>query len=126
MPRSIPRLLGASVALLGLTALLLPACGGPPPKDPSQMTGAELFLANCARCHGRAGEGSFLAPNIKGASEHWTVDQLVIYIRDPQKVIAEDERLRAQGQQYSQRMPAFPQLSPDQRAKVAEWVLRPR
>lgn len=126
MPRSNHRLHGALVALLGLTALLLPACDGAPAKDPGTLTGAELFQANCARCHGRAGEGSFLAPELSRVSEHWDVERLSDYIRDPAKVIAEDPRLIEQGRRYSQRMPAFPQLGPEQRAKVAEWVLRPR
>lgn len=88
------------------------------------MTGAELFLANCARCHGRAGEGSFMAPELSRVAEHWDVERLGRYLRDPEKVIAEDPRLLEQGRRYSQRMPAFPQLTPEQREKVAEWVLQ--
>jgi mono/diheme cytochrome c family protein len=120
-----PSIAAASVSL-GFAFLVLQACGGDPPKPAKEQTPAELFLANCARCHGRAGEGSFMAPELSRIADHWDVERLSRYLRDPEQVIAEDERLQAQGKRFSQRMPAFPQLSPDQRAKLAEWVLSTR
>jgi mono/diheme cytochrome c family protein len=126
MRRPTQRLLTAALLPLGFVSLLLQACGGDPPKDPEQMTGPEMFLANCARCHGRAGEGSFMAPELSRIGDHWDVERLSRYLRDPEKVIAEDERLQLQGRRYSQRMPPFPQLSPAQRTKLAEWVLSSR
>ena len=115
---------GAALALLlgsGLTALA--ACGGAPAKDVASMTPAELYLANCARCHGRAGEGSFLAPTLDGIAANWDVDRLQRYLRDPDAIIAEDERLIAQGRKYAQRMPAFPHIAPAQREALAAWLL---
>jgi len=126
MRRSTHGILTTALLSLGCVSLLLSACSGDPPKDPALITGAEMFLANCARCHGRAGEGSFLAPELSRIADHWDVERLSRYLRDPEKVIAEDERLQQQGRRYTQRMPPFPQLSPSQRTKLAEWVLSTR
>jgi len=120
------RPLSAALLGLGLASVLLVACKGDPPKDPALMTAPELFQANCARCHGRAGEGSFLAPRLERIPERWDRKRLVRYMRDPAPVIAADPRLREQGMRYAGPMPAFQQLTPKMRGKLADWLLAGR
>lgn len=115
--------LTASSVLLGTAMIALAACGGEAPQKNVQVSGPELFLANCARCHGRSGEGSFMAPDLSRIADHWDVERLANYFRDPEKTIAGDARLQELGRKYAQRMPAFPHVTPDQRARLAEWLL---
>jgi mono/diheme cytochrome c family protein len=42
------------------------ASGMPPDPMEEEKTGAELFAAECARCHGPEAEGSELAPQLRG------------------------------------------------------------
>lgn len=86
------------IGLLGATMLALTACGGGagvtvdiPPQDPGLVeTGAELYEANCAQCHGsdlrgtdagpshlsevyvpsHHGDGAFLVAVVAGSPEH--------------------------------------------------------
>lgn len=48
-----------AIVLAGLLALLV-ACSGEPALTEQQARGRELYVANCAGCHGAQGEG---APN---------------------------------------------------------------
>lgn len=124
--RSSARALAGAAFALGLSFVGLAACGSgdATPQDPGAPPSArELFLSNCARCHGRSGEGSFMAPTLAGVEQHWDVERLQRYLRDPDKVIAEDERLEKQGRKYGTRMPTFQHLTPDERRALAQWVL---
>jgi mono/diheme cytochrome c family protein len=78
---------------------------------------------NCANCHGAGRAGSSRGPALAGLARHWTRERLVLYLADPQGLIAGDERLHALSGQYSSEMGPYDNLTPEQRAVLAEWLL---
>ena len=65
--------LGITIAILGaaaLTALVVSLVQGiPSPEDPyrpSVAAGEVVYLEACAKCHGASGEGTALAPGLRG------------------------------------------------------------
>jgi mono/diheme cytochrome c family protein len=60
----------AIVGVAGLTVLILSLAQGiPSPQDeyrPSTTSAGTIYLEACAKCHGFQGEGSALAPPLKG------------------------------------------------------------
>jgi mono/diheme cytochrome c family protein len=113
-----------ALAPLLLLALSLLACGGGADPDAAPATGASLYQVNaCYACHGRGGEGSSMGPSLLDLEQHWTRDQLVEYLLEPQAFVQRDERLRAQRSRYPQRMASFKHLTEEERGLVADHVL---
>ncbi len=106
-------------ALAGL--LLAPSCGGDAAGTP--QSGAELFQNQCAMCHMRDGSGSILAPSLHGKKEHWTREKLLAYLVDPVGYAAKDPRMKTQGTKFSQAMPTYKMLTPEQLGALADHVL---
>ena len=88
-----PHLLLVPAALLALT--LVPASCSSKPGVTTTSSGADLYGAHCAQCHGAEGRGTFLnlGPSFEGVKQHWTADKLLEYIADPKAYAAKEERL---------------------------------
>lgn len=109
-------------ACIALAALLgAGACS----EGEAASSAEKLFTQQgCVTCHGDHGQGSMLGPSLTGASAHWTREQLVAYLADPQGYAAKDPRLSKQGLKYFQPMPTFKMLAPEELASLAEYVLK--
>jgi mono/diheme cytochrome c family protein len=89
--------LAGSVALAG--------CGGQEAYAPESGTPATtMFQQGCAHCHGDAGSGKF---------------GFLLGLQDSDMALAEIEALIANGKGI---MPAFPNLSSDQRRRLAAYT----
>lgn len=109
--------------LFSLLVLLPLACSfrrDPPPG----ASGSEIYrLQNCANCHGEAREGTRLGPALKGLKPHWDPERLARYLADPRAMLAEDPRLRALDQEYSNNMGRYDNLNIGQRRTLAWWMI---
>ncbi|MCB9897062.1 MAG: cytochrome c [Planctomycetes bacterium] len=113
--------LGALARLPVLAGLLAGAgCSSTSDLPPDVQTGAELYVSqSCALCHGADGRSAFWrpGPDLVPSLDAWTVDALAEYLADPAAWAARDPRLDDDG------MPGFPQLSVDERERLARFVL---
>lgn len=93
----------------------------PPPPG---ATGDVIYdLQNCANCHGADRTGKSQGPPLLDLGRHWQVEELARYLADPQSFVAADPRLRAHGETHSQTMPAYDNLTLEQRRVLAAWLL---
>lgn len=121
MPSPAPQPRFAPFAWMWVVALGA-ACGSA--DKAGAETGAALFSAQgCVTCHGAQGEGSALAPTLRGAKSRWKRDDLIEYLKDPQRYAAQDPRLASQGGNYSLAMPTYGMLAPADLEQLAEFVL---
>jgi mono/diheme cytochrome c family protein len=62
-------------------ALAMAACGGD--DDGGESSGADLYSANCARCHGDEGQGG-VGPELGGGAiaDHMSLDEQLEIIRN--------------------------------------------
>ena len=115
MPRPTDRL------LLGVSLLLLAACGSSEPApDVKLQSGAQLYASqNCALCHGADGSSAFWrpGPDLLPNLDSWTLDDLTQYIAEPDVVATRVERLTPGS------MAGFPHLDEATRRRLAEYVL---
>ena len=109
-PRSGRRPAAVLLAGVGLVAALVSGCGGTDETD-----GRALFAANCAVCHGSAGEGGAGAPPLTDPA--YLPDQL----SDAEVAAAIRGGVRDVRQGYGA-MPAFSNLSDEQVAALVEVV----
>lgn len=74
----------------------------------------KIYVANCANCHGRDASGGPLAPSLirHASSRRLSKEYLVNYIAGHTRERGPDS------------MPLFNQLTHDQRAQLAEWLLQ--
>ena len=100
-------------------------CGGQPPPTPPaglnevQTAGWRAYAdLNCASCHGGNREGQRSGPALAGLAEHWTADQLVDYLTDPDAVVMATPRLAYKAENYSIGMPSASAKSPGYAAKA--------
>lgn len=116
----------ALIAALAWGSVILACSPAAAPIDPQTASGAELYaLVRCDSCHGRAGEGTFLAPPLRDLRAHWEPELLADYLRNPAPFLASDKRLGAMSQRYTANMRAFAELGPAERLRLAEWLLKP-
>jgi ubiquinol-cytochrome c reductase cytochrome b subunit len=78
---------------------------------PSAPVAPEVFLQNCAVCHGDHGEGR-IGPSLVGvtAKPRRSLEDLVALVENPRQYGLKEA------------MPAFPQLSAAERRQLAEWI----
>ena len=106
-----------AVALISLT--FLGSCGAEAPES-----GERLYVkSGCVSCHGATGMGGPLGPSIRGASEHWTRESLLEFLKDPRGTVGSNPRLAAVGENYRAQMPAFVFHSDDKLERIADYVL---
>lgn len=112
--RSTTALALATGTLLAIVA----GCGAdrpapPPGLDEVQLAGWRAYVdLNCAACHGEDRRGQRSGPALTGLAEHWSAEQLVSYLTDPDAMIRTSPRLARVAGQYSIRMPASSGKSP--------------
>jgi mono/diheme cytochrome c family protein len=101
----------------GLVATAL-SCGArqptpPPGLDDVQLAGWRAYVdLKCASCHGEDREGKRSGPALTGLAEHWSADQLVSYLTDPDAAIKANPRLAYKAEKYAIGMPAVSGKSP--------------
>jgi mono/diheme cytochrome c family protein len=127
MKRSV-RIMPAVVGMCAHVALSL-GCGARPPTPPPgldevQLAGWQAYVdLNCASCHGESREGKRSGPPLTGLAEHWSAEQLVRYLSDPDAVVKANPRLAYKAEQYAIAMPAVSGKSPGYAGKVNEATL---
>lgn len=124
---------GRSIAVvLGIFASLSMAigCGSgqptpPPGLNEAQLAGWRAYVdLNCASCHGDSREGKRSGPTLSGLSEHWTADELVHYLSDPDAVVKANPRLAYKAEKYAISMPAVSGKAPGYADKATPETLR--
>lgn len=120
---------GVVLGIGGLVAITL-GCGEGGPKPPpglndTQLAGFRAYVdLNCASCHGEGREGKRSGPTLNGLAEHWTADQLVSYLADPEAVVEANPRLAYKAEKYAIAMPAVSGKAPGYRDKATPDTLR--
>ncbi|MBR9979033.1 MAG: cytochrome c [Bacteroidetes bacterium] len=109
-----------------LSLLLLAGCGQSEQKtdDPVLAEGRRAFTdRGCITCHGKQAEGTRMGPALEDLSRHYDVSRLIEYLKNPDAMIKEDERLSAQAEDYVGMMPRFDYLSPEELEALARYAL---
>ncbi|GEM_PF-586992 len=116
---------GAMLSLFLLLALVAAACGGKSESQSGQVQhGAELFISrNCVTCHGPGGEGRPTGPSLLGLAEHYDVDSMVEYLKNPDAVLQRDARLRERAEGIGALMPRYNYLPDEELRDIAAYVL---
>ena len=118
------RTLCASFLLPLSGVFLLPGCLGRRPV-PEGATGDQIYvLQNCKLCHKADGSGGRRGPKLEDLTRHWSVERLVLYLEDPEQIIADDERLLSREDDFTLSMPSYRNLTFEQRTTLAEWLLQ--
>jgi mono/diheme cytochrome c family protein len=85
----------------------------PPGLDEAQLAGWQAYRdLNCAACHGADREGQRSGPALTGLERHWSADELVDYLMDPDAVVKANPRLAFKKEKYAIGMPATSAKSP--------------
>ena len=101
----------AAAACLAAVAATL-ACGAAdqPPPDLSaeaQQGWRAYRTLGCAPCPGDGLEGKRSGPALTDIDDHWTVESMVTYLKDPAEMVKTTPRLAYKAEQYPIDMPAF-------------------
>lgn len=105
-------------------------CGEPAPQPPPgldevQLAGWRAYVdLNCGSCHGENREGKRSGPPLAGLAEHWTADQLVSYLEDPDAMIKADPRLAYRAEKYAIGMPKLSGKTPGYAERANEETLK--
>lgn len=122
--RSVAVVAGISGAALAL------GCGARQPQPPpglneEQLAGWQVYVdLNCAACHGENREGKRSGPTLTDLAKHWTTDQLVSYLTDPDAMVRTNPRLAYKAEQYAIGMPKVSGKSPGYADKAPAEQLR--
>jgi hypothetical protein len=114
------------IGCLFATAL---GCGGhrvspPPGLDEVQLAGWQAYAdLDCASCHGENREGQRSGPALTGLADHWTADQLVSYLIDPDGMVRTSPRLAYKAEKYAIGMPKVSGKTPGYADKAHETNL---
>ena len=121
----------AVVVALALGCVAIAAgCGGqgpqpPPGLDEAQLAGWRAYVdLNCGSCHGEAREGKRSGPPLRDLAEHWTAEQLVSYLVDPDAMVRANPRLAYKAEQYALGMPSVSGKTPGYAERAREETLR--
>lgn len=123
------RSIAVSAAIGGLLALAA-GCGSGEPKPPPglnemQLKGWQVYVdLKCATCHGENREGKRSGPVLAGLAEHWTADQLISYLTDPNAMVTANPRLAYKAEQYAIGMPKVSGKAPGYAGKASVENLR--
>jgi hypothetical protein len=64
-----------------------------------------------------------MGPALEGLDAYWQAGEIAAYLEDPEAVIEVTPRLAAMRHQYPSVMRSFPELSPEERRRIADWLL---
>ena len=126
------RRLARSAVVLAATicVVITQGCGErqlipPPGLNEVQLAGWQAYAdLNCASCHGEAREGKRSGPPLTGLADHWTADQLMNYLADPDAVVRANPRLAYKAEKYVIGMPKVSGKSPGYSDKAQAERLR--
>jgi mono/diheme cytochrome c family protein len=132
----VPRSIAVGVGIGGLVAVAL-SCGEKQPTPPpglneTQLAGWRAYVdLSCAVCHGEARQGKRSGPALTGLAEHWSADQLVSYLTDPDAMVRANPRLAYKAEKYAISMPAVSgkapgyadKTNPETLEAIAEYML---
>lgn len=122
--RTITTILGIGVLAIAL------GCGARQPTPPpglseTQLAGWNAYNdLNCGSCHGDARKGQRSGPALTGLADHWTADQLVDYLTDPDAMVKANPRLAYKAEKYTIGMPSASGKSPGYADKARAEKLR--
>lgn len=93
------------------------------PPSSQKPDGPKLYVSkNCTTCHGPKHEGTFMAPPLIRLSEHWNVEDLASFLKEPNVWKQKSPRLAEHAKHYRSPMP--PTFGTDEeRRTLAEWLL---
>jgi len=122
--------IGAMLLLPGLLAAgcfrsSAPRGGGAEAIDPGLARQGAGYYSDwgCDACHGDAGRGTDDAPSLAGLGDRWTIDELALYLFDPESYGAGNARVRELQDRYPDvEMPGF-ELPADQLRAMSAWLL---
>ena len=108
-----------AASILSITAVASLGCGPPDPET--------LYVdLGCPRCHGFHLGGNRYGPTLEGLAENWDSAQTIVaYLRDPQTVVENDPRLKAQDADYKLKMQPVTDSSDEDLAVLGAWLLAP-
>jgi mono/diheme cytochrome c family protein len=97
----------------------------PPGLDEVQLAGWKAYVdLNCASCHGEDREGKRSGPPLTELAEHWTPEDLVSYLEDPDAAVRSKPRLAYRAEKYAIGMPKVSGKTPGYADKAEEETLR--
>ena len=117
------------IAVIGGVAIAT-GCGASQPTPPPglndlQLAGWRAFVdLDCSTCHGANREGKRSGPPLVDIAGHWTADELVSYLTDPDAMVRSNPRLAYTAEKYAIGMPKVSGKSPGYAGKVNEATLR--
>jgi mono/diheme cytochrome c family protein len=91
----------------------------------SENLSAEQLMSKlgCLTCHGNDMRGTRMGPSLYNASEYWSRDRLINYLRNPSS-FADTERFKKFEEQYTGFiMPAFGNIEVKELGKIADYLL---
>jgi mono/diheme cytochrome c family protein len=90
-----------------------------------QLAGWKAYVdLNCASCHGEDREGKRSGPPLTELAEHWTPEDLVSYLEDPDAAVRSNPRLAYRAEKYAIGMPKVSGKTPGYADKAEEETLR--
>lgn len=92
-------------------------------QEPVKVDGLTLInRTGCTNCHGVDLKGTKLGPNLYGAKEFWTRDNLLNYLRNPQSYNG-DERFEAYKKEFKTIMPSYSNIDVKDLGIMADYIL---
>lgn len=82
--------------------------------------GGELFKLNCSGCHNFTQDG--IGPQLSGLTVKLPAEWIEKFIKDPQQMIANDERAKEIYKKYKTIMPAFGTLKDEEINKIVAFI----
>lgn len=80
----------------------------------------------CGTCHGADGLGDRMGPSLADVRLHYDTTRLGMYLREPSRLLAEDERLQQLQARYPRvEMPSYPDLGEEDLEALAGFLLEP-
>jgi cytochrome c2 len=118
----------AAVVLTLAAAATLAACARsqPSPEQAESIRrGRDVYVfESCGGCHGNRRQGSEKAPPLDALRDHWSADELALYLRQPGQY-AQDRRLQRLARRYPAEMAGLPAAHPDRLHDLVAFLLSP-
>lgn len=112
-----------AICLALLLSTATAACFGPRQPPPGAAADLIYELQNCANCHAADRSGTRLGPPLAGLRAHWTRASLARFLEDPEPWRAGDPRLAEQARELDSVMGPYANLGPEERLRLADWLL---
>lgn len=101
--------------------------GSPVPQTDmtSENLSAEQLMSKlgCLTCHGNDMRGTRMGPSLYNASEYWSRDRLINYLRNPSSFADTDRFKKFEEQYVGFIMPGFGHIEVKELGKIADYLL---